>query len=70
MAANENRRKKSEEAARERHLALVKVWVPKDKVVEIKSLAMGLLKESLEPKGETPTWFFSWIYRYIGQKRK
>lgn len=46
-AANENQPKRPvEEEKRERHLALVKVWVPRDKVVEIRSMAVGLLKES------------------------
>jgi hypothetical protein len=45
-AANENRQMKLVGEKRERHLALVKVWVPRDKVVEIKSMAVGLLKES------------------------
>ena len=50
IPANENCQRKSRKEERERHLALVRVWVPKGKVVEIRSMAVGLLKESLEDK--------------------
>jgi hypothetical protein len=48
--ANENCRRKCGEEKIGRHLTLVKVWVPKDKVVEIRSMAVVLLKESVEEK--------------------
>ena len=49
-AANENRQKKEADELRESHLSLVRIWVPKDKVVEIRFMAIGLLKESVEGK--------------------
>ena len=47
---NSERQKKYRNKMTERDYALVRVWVPKDKVAEIKSLAVLLMKESLKNK--------------------
>jgi hypothetical protein len=39
------RQQKHREKMRERDLSLVQVWVPKDRVVEIKSIAMRMMGE-------------------------
>lgn len=45
---NSERQRKYRKKMTERDYALVRVWVPKDKVVEIKSLAERLMKKSLK----------------------
>jgi len=65
--ANENCQRCGKEVKKE-HLALVRVWVPKDKVVEIRSMAIGLLKESLEDKRESPKNSLSWLGRWFSKK--
>lgn len=45
---NSERQRKYRKKMTERDYALVRVWVPKDKVAEIKSLAEHLIKKSLK----------------------
>ncbi|OJW52805.1 MAG: hypothetical protein BGO67_00540 [Alphaproteobacteria bacterium 41-28] len=47
---NAERQRQYREKMKERNLSLVRVWVPKNKVVEIKSIAVRLVKESLKNK--------------------
>ncbi len=42
---NAERQRKHREKMKARKFSLVRVWVPKDKVVEIKSLAARLMEE-------------------------
>ncbi len=44
---NAERQKKHREKMKKQNLSLVRVWVPKDRVVEIKSMATRLVEESL-----------------------
>ncbi|MBY0293135.1 MAG: antitoxin MazE family protein [Alphaproteobacteria bacterium] len=44
---NAERQKKHREKMKKQNLSLVRVWVPKDKVMEIKSMAIRFVKESL-----------------------
>jgi hypothetical protein len=39
------RQKKYKEKMRAKNLSLVQVWVPKDRIVEIKSIAAGMVRE-------------------------
>ena len=47
---NSERQRKYRKKMKERDYALVRVWVPKDKVTEIKSLAEKLIRENLKNK--------------------
>lgn len=45
---NAERQRKHREKMKARNLSLVRVWVPKDKVVEIKSMAARFVEKSLK----------------------
>ena len=47
---NSERQRNYRKKMKERDYALVRVWVPKDKITEIKSLAVKLIKENLKNK--------------------
>lgn len=67
-AANENRQMKPVGKEKKRHLALVKVWVPRDKVIEIRSMAVSLLKESFcqaRPQKKALKSIRAFMKRYI-----
>ena len=44
------RQKKHREKRRALHLSLVQVWVPQDRVVEIKAIAIKMAKEGSQDK--------------------
>jgi hypothetical protein len=44
------RQKKHREKKRDLHLALVQVWVPQDRIVEIKSIAIRMAEEGSQDK--------------------
>ena len=70
ISANENcQRKCGKEERIGKHLALVMVWVPKDKVVEIRSMAIGLLRESLEDKNNRSDASWIWLTWFLSQLR-
>ena len=45
---NSERQRKYRKKMKERGYALVRIWVPKDKVAEIKFLAVRLIRENLK----------------------
>lgn len=45
---NSERQRKYRKKMKEKDYALVRVWVPKDKVAEIKYLAVRLIRENLK----------------------
>ena len=57
---NAERQKKHREKMKKQNLSLVRVWVPKDKVMEIKSMALRFVKESLRNE-----IFFCLIFFYL-----
>lgn len=50
IPANDNQILNAEEIQKRKHLGLVRVWVPKDKALEIMTFAIGLLRKHLEEK--------------------
>ncbi|EKE09682.1 MAG: hypothetical protein ACD_16C00121G0004 [uncultured bacterium] len=44
-STNADRQRKYKEKRRAKDLSLVQVWVPKDRIVEIKSIAAGMAEE-------------------------
>ncbi|EKD65485.1 MAG: hypothetical protein ACD_50C00077G0006 [uncultured bacterium] len=49
-----DRQKKHREKLKAQNLALVQVWVPKDRVVEIKSIAARMREEGSQDKEPSP----------------
>jgi hypothetical protein len=50
-STNAERQRKYKERMRAQNLSLVQVWVPKDRIIEIKSIAAGMVeKGSRDPK--------------------
>ena len=54
VSIDAERKKKHREKMRERDLSLVQVWVSNDRIIEIKSSAIRMLREGSQDKEPSP----------------